>query len=129
MGRPIKEGLDYFPHDTDASSDEKIEGLRALYKNDGYAFYFITLERIYRSNNGELDLSSEEERKILAKKIGVTLKKFEKILQSSFKISLYDLKSFQKKSVLTSPGIKKRFLQIQAGRQRKRKRILFLVYS
>ena len=121
MGRPIKQGLDYFPHDTDASSDEKIESLRALYKNDGYTFYFITLERIYRSNNGELDLSSEEERRILAKKIGITLKKFEKILHSSFQISLYDLKSFQKKSVLTSPGIKKRFSQIRAERERKRK--------
>lgn len=74
MGRPIKQGLDYFPHDTDASSDEKVESLRALYRNDGYAFYFIILERIYRSNNGELNLSSNEEKRILAKKIGITLK-------------------------------------------------------
>lgn len=121
MGRPIKQGLDYFPHDTDASSDEKIESLRALYRNDGYAFYFIILERIYRSNNGELNLSSDEEKKILAKKIGITLKRYETILKSCFKIKLFDEKIFLKNGLLTSSGIKKRFLQIQAERQRKRK--------
>lgn len=38
MARPRKEGLGYFPHDTDAVNDEKIEALRALYGNDGYAY-------------------------------------------------------------------------------------------
>lgn len=46
MARPLKEGMDYFPHDTDASDDEKIEALRAIYGNDGYAFYFILLDLI-----------------------------------------------------------------------------------
>ena len=58
MARPPKEGLDYFPHDTDAVNDEKIEALRALYGNDGYAFFFILLERIYRSPQLELPISS-----------------------------------------------------------------------
>lgn len=50
MARPIKEGLDYFPHDTDASTqDDKIETLEASYGNDGYATYFKLLERIYRN--------------------------------------------------------------------------------
>jgi hypothetical protein len=121
MGRPIKLGLDYFSHDTDASSDEKVEALRALYRNDGYAFYFIHLERLYRSNTGELNLSSIEERKILAKKIGITLKRYETILKSCFKINLFDEKKFFKNGSLSSAGIKKRFLQIQAERKRKRK--------
>ena len=29
MARPIKEGMDYFPHDTDATNDEKIEALNS----------------------------------------------------------------------------------------------------
>jgi hypothetical protein len=120
MGRPIKQGLDYFPHDTDASSDEKLESLRALYRNDGYAFYFIVLERIYRTNTGELYAGSDEEKKILAKKIGITLKKYETILKSCFKIKLLDEKKFRENGLLTSEGINKRFLQIQAERQRKR---------
>ena len=43
MARPRKEGLDYFPHDTDAASDEKIEALTIIYGAKGYAFYFILL--------------------------------------------------------------------------------------
>lgn len=121
MARPIKTGLDYFPHDTDASSDEKLESLRALYRNNGYAFYFIVLERIYRTNNGELDIRSLDEKKILAKRIGITIRKFETILKSCFKINLLDEKKFRENGLLTSGGIQKRFLQIQAERQRKRR--------
>jgi len=121
MARPIKTGLDYFPHDTDASSDEKLQSLRALYRNDGYAFYFITLERIYRTPNGELDIKSEDERRILAKKIGITLKKLDTILKSCFKMNLFSEKIFSKNGVLTSKAIKRRFLQIQTERRRKRK--------
>ena len=73
MARPQKEGMDYFPHDTDAVNDEKIEALRALYGNDGYAFYFIMLERIYRTAEFEINVSDAETQKetfqILAKKV------------------------------------------------------------
>ena len=79
MARPIKDGMDYFPHDTDASNDEKVEALRSLYGNDGYAFYFILLERIYRTNEAELDVSDAETIQILARKVSVTTEKFEQI--------------------------------------------------
>lgn len=120
MARPIKTGLDYFPHDTDASSDEKLQSLRALFRNDGYAFYFITLERIYRTPNGELDIKSEDERRILAKSIGISLKKLDTILKSCFKKNLFSEKRFSKDGLLTSDAIKRRFLQIQGERKRKR---------
>ncbi len=120
MARPIKQGLDYFSHDTDASSDEKLQSLRALYRNDGYAFYFIALERIYRTPNGELDISSDDERRILAKTIGISLKKLDTILKSCFKKNLFSEKRFSKDGVLTSDAIKRRFLQIQSERRRKR---------
>jgi Domain of unknown function (DUF4373) len=119
MARPLKDGLDYFPHDTDASSDEKIEGLRVLFGNDAYAFFFITLERIYRTNTGELFLG-DDERKVLAKKIGISLRKFEAILQNCLKKHLFNEIKFQNNSCLTSEGIQKRFVQIQAERARKR---------
>ena len=48
MTRPQKQGLDYFSHDTDASNDEKIEAMEAVYGLAGHAFYFKLLERIYR---------------------------------------------------------------------------------
>jgi hypothetical protein len=108
MARPRKEGMDYFPHDTDAVSDEKIEALRFLYGNDGYAFYFILLERIYRTTNFELDISDAETIQILAKKVAVTEEKFKQMLETALKRGLFDTTAYHERGVLTSEGIKKR---------------------
>lgn len=108
MARPRKLGMDYFPHDCDASSDEKIEGLRALYGNDGYAFYFILLERIYRTPNFQLDLSNEDMKIILARKIDIQVDKFDKILKSALNLGCFDKSAFENEKVLTSNGIRKR---------------------
>ncbi len=108
MARPKKLGMDYFAHDCDASNDEKIEGLRALYGNDGYAFYFIMLERIYRSENFELDLSNADMKIILSRKISVQASLFEKILKSALNLNCFDKNAYETRHVLTSNGIKKR---------------------
>jgi hypothetical protein len=108
MARPKKLGLDYFAHDCDASNDEKIEGLRALYGNDGYAFYFILLERIYRTEKFELDLSNQDMKIILSRKIEIQTDKFEKILKSALNLGCFDKEAFENRHILTSNGIKKR---------------------
>lgn len=120
MARPRKSGLDYFPHDTDAVNDEKIEALRALYGNDGYAFYFILLERIYRTNTFEIDISDLETRQILAGKTGISLEKFELILQTALNHGCFDKKVYSKKGVLTSSGIKKRAAVVVDKRRKMR---------
>src|SRR5690606_22395306 len=101
MARPRKQGLDYFPHDVDASSDEKIEALRALYGNDGYAFYFILLERIYRTPEFEVNISDAETRQILARKVAVTEEKFNQILQTALKWGCFDREEYETRGVLT----------------------------
>lgn len=108
MARPLKTGLDYFPHDTDASSDEKIEAMRALYGNDGYAFFFILLERIFRTPEASLDLSSPGFDKILAKKVGVRIDKFNKMLKSATDFGLFDKELLNNSKQLTSNGIRSR---------------------
>lgn len=100
--------MDYFPHDTDAVNDEKIEILRMMYGNDGYAFYFILLERIYRTPKFELDLSDEESKAILTRKVGVTPETFDQMLNTAIKYGCFDREIYQKFNVLTSNGIKKR---------------------
>lgn len=112
MARPIKQGMDYFPHDTDACSDEKIEALRAAHGNDGYAFYFILLERIYRSADFEIDISDTEMgaemKRILSRKVGVNVDEFERILKTALRWGCFDQEEYENRGVLTSPGIKKR---------------------
>jgi len=108
MARPIKEGLDYFPHDTDASTDEKVEALRSLHGNDGYAFYFILLERIYRTPDFEIDISDAETTQILAKKCGINSEVFRKILATALKYGCFDKAAYADRGVLTSNGVQKR---------------------
>jgi hypothetical protein len=108
MARPQKEGLDYFPHDTDSASDEKIEALMMLYGAKGYVFYFILLERIYRTPNFELDISDAETIQILSRKMSVTTAEFNQMLKSAFKHRCFDEEKYKEEGVLTSNGIKKR---------------------
>lgn len=108
MARPVKQGLDYFPHDTDASMDEKIEGIEALFGLEGYAIFFKLCERIYRTADGELDISDAETRKIYARNMHISLKKFDTIVESLVKRELFDAELFQKTARLSSGGIKKR---------------------
>lgn len=112
MARPKKEGMDYFPHDTDAVNDKKIEALRALYGNDGYAYYFIMLEQIYKEKNFQLDVSDAETREemfqVLSKKVSVSMEVFMKILNTSLKWGCFDKRLYDEKGVITSEGIKKR---------------------
>jgi len=112
VARPTKEGMDYFPHDTDATNDEKIEALRALHGNDGYAFYFIILERIYRSAGAELDVSKPAVLAALIVKLGVSKDKFNEILETAFDVGCLNKEIYEASKVLTSNGIKKRAKEV-----------------
>ena len=122
MPRPLKEGLDYFSHDTDAVNDEKVEALRAIHGNDGYAFYFILLERIYRAGYGELEVSDAETIQILSRKVAVTPEKFQQMLQTAMKWRCFDREAYEKRGVLTSNGIKKRISVVVEKRSLMRER-------
>lgn len=108
MARPRKEGMNYFPHDVDSSNDEKIEAMTGAFGAAGYAFYFILLERIFRSSSFELAIPDEATIKILAKKCLTTPKMFMPMLAWALKVGLFDNEAYTKRRVLTSDGIKKR---------------------
>lgn len=108
MARPQKDGMDYFPHDVYASSDEKIEPLLFLYGAAGYAFYFIHLEYIYRTKDFEFDISDAETIQILCSKLRICEEDYQKILNTALKHGCFDKNHFEKTGRLTSDGIKKR---------------------
>jgi hypothetical protein len=120
MARPKKQGLDYFPHDTDAMNDEKLEIMQALYGNDGYAFYFKMLERVYRTEDLRLDISDAETRKVLAKKFFVDEERFEKMVYSSIKYGLFDEFAYESSGLITSHGILKRAETVLEKRKKMR---------
>jgi hypothetical protein len=117
VARPRKEGMDYFPHDTDATSDEKIDAMRALYGNDGYAFYFILCERIYRTSEAELDVSKPVLLTPVVKKLMLTQERFHEMLQAAFDLELLSEQDYRERGVITSIGIKKRFNEVHRIRK------------
>ena len=122
MARPKKTGLDYFPHDTDAVNDEKIQALMALHGTEGYAFYFIVLERIFQSENGRITIGKPAEKAGLAKTIGVSVKKLDAILNTAIEVNCFCPNVFHSENALTSKGIKKRLEIVNNLREKERKR-------
>ena len=120
MARPPKEGLEYFPHDVYASSDEKIEPLILLYGSNGYAFYFIHLEYIYRNKDLEFDISDAETREVIQQKLHISADEYNQILQTALKKKLFNPKYFDETGKLTSNGIKKRASSVFEKREKMR---------
>jgi len=115
MARPQKEGLDYFPHDT--VTDEKVEAMEARYGLAGHAFYFKLCERIYRTNDGELDVSDAETRRIIARSFHINLKHFEEMLAFSVEKQLFSQELFRNSQKLSSSGIQKRRESVNGKRE------------
>lgn len=120
MARPRKEGMDYFPHDVNLSSDKKVEALRIIHGNDGYTFYCIMLELIYQEPSFELDVSDAETIQILAKKVEVTTQKLTEMISTSIKHGCFNRERYEKDLVLTSNGIKKRASVVVDKREKMR---------
>ena len=65
MARPIKLGLDYFPHDTHSNDDTALALIEAEFGIAGYAVYFKLLEFIYSQGYAALwFLSTNSPKKI-----------------------------------------------------------------
>lgn len=108
MARPQKEGLDYFPFDVDFFSDDKIRILRGAYGNDGVTLYIYMLARIYK-NNGYYLRWTDEVAELTASDLGISADLTRQIVAYLAKRSLVDSTLFSSVTVLTSPGIQRRF--------------------
>jgi len=122
MARPLKQGLDYFPHDTDAINDKKIQKLIDEYGLAGYGFYFALLADIYA------DLPApykwEENVKIFAHRCRLSGAKAQRMLSFCVEIHLFDADNFTKDSTLISQSITERADSILKVRDAKRKQRL-----
>ena len=122
MPRPLKEGMDYFPHDTDAADDEKVVVLEAMFGNDGYAFYFKTLERIYRTSDAHLDLSLPGAFEVHAMKLRVAIPLLREMIKVACGWGLFDKTVYEKTQRLTSNGVQKRVEIVADARRQRRER-------
>jgi len=108
LARPQKEGLDYFPLDTDIAEDEKILYLEAETGLEGFAIYVKLLSTIYR--NSYYMMWTETQLSIYSRRFFVDKNTLSTVVSVCKNIGLFDKKLFEKYQILTSHGIQSRYL-------------------
>jgi len=120
MARPQKAGLDYFDLDTDFDSDDKIELILALHSNEGVGIIIRLWARMYRTTDGELDLSDPDVTKTLCKRLSVTPQKLDKVIATACKCGLFSSCSWTEARRLANDRVKRSLSTIEGLRRAKR---------
>lgn len=113
MARPFKEGLEYFPLDTQI--DSKIELLEAEHGLEGFGFIIKLFQKIYSS--GYYCTWNEDEQLLFAKKINVNINQVNVYINSALKRNIFNKEMFEKYGILTSCGIQKRYFTVSKRRK------------
>lgn len=121
MARPVKEGIDHFPHSVFASENDKVSELIERHGAIGYAWYFIHLEYLYRDNEYCLDISSEETITAICQKLKISLEEYHSVLTLAIDNGLFDKERYVTDKCLTSDGVNKRAAKMTKDRERMRK--------
>lgn len=118
MARPKQDGLLYFSFDTDFFyADKRIKRLHSKYGNDGLMFYIYMLAEIYR--NGYYVRWDEETAEDIEADLHLTEGLIEQVL--TFLVSrslLFKSTLANSDTIITSPGIQKRYQEAVKGRKR-----------
>jgi hypothetical protein len=115
LARPQKEGLDYFPLDTDMDlKDDKIQLVEAKYGITGFGVLIKLLMKIY--SEGYYYQWGENEGLLFSKRVNVEINTVNDIVTDLVKWGMFDADIFKKYSVLTSNGIQKRFWEVAKRR-------------
>lgn len=125
MARPSKNGLDYFPFDTDFFCDEKIVCVAGEHGDIGWIVALKLLVAIYR-NGYWLKWTEAVRFKMLLENSGLSGEKLDAIIGSLLKWGFFDRGLFEKEGVLTSRGIQRRYFSI-ARRRKEAERPFLLV--
>jgi hypothetical protein len=108
VGRPMKNGIDYFPLDVDI--DDKIKLVEAEHGIIGFGVLIKIFQKIYKDNYW-----IKFDRKALyvfANSINVDRNRIYDIINSCLEWEVFDQKLYTDFEVLTSKGIQKRFFEI-----------------
>ena len=117
MARPRKDGIDYFPFDTDFFSDKKIRILKSRFGADGILVYIYLLCEIYRQDYYiRLD---EDYEFLISDELGMSSDKVKQVLKFLLERSLLESILFQSDTIITSRGIQKRFQEAVKSRASK----------
>jgi len=112
MGRPIKDGLDYFPLDTE--NDDKLDLIEAKFGLTGYAVIIKLWCRAYKEY-GYYYPWGEDEQILFSRGINVNINLVIDIIKYAIIKKLFDAEKL-KIGVLTSRGMQKRYIEASKRR-------------
>lgn len=110
-GRPIKQGIDYFPLNTDFFQDVKVRKILRACGPNAVSVLICLLCNIYR-DNGYYILWDEDLPFFIADEVGVSEGCVKEILLKAVQVGFFDVEKHSAYGILTSSGIQKRFLSI-----------------
>jgi len=117
MGRPIKQGLEYFSLDVRMFSDIKIRKLIKYHKAQAVSVYMTLLCRIYEK--GYFIEYDNDLPFIISEDCGLEEDTIVDIINYCMEVGLFDEGMFKQHKVLTSHGIQDRYVQACAKTKRK----------
>ena len=109
MARAGKVGIDYFSHDTDIMSDNKIRFIKAKHGLLGYAVFLRLLENIY-SENGYFVKIDEKFNILFADDNKIDLNVYILILNDCIDEGLFNKDMYLKYKILTSKRIQMNYI-------------------
>lgn len=108
MARPSKQGLDYFPFDTDFFMDEKIQLYYSQSNAEGIVILIKLWCKIYR--NGFFIQWDENMAKVFAQyEGGIKLTHLQSLIQLACRYGIFDTQLLHEHRILTSVAIQRRF--------------------
>lgn len=117
MARKTKTGLDYFSHDVNMIGDRKIRLLRAKHGLLGYAIFLRLLEEAYKEFGYYLEINKEFNL-LFCDDNNIDLTVFENVINDCIDFDLFDKKTYENFSILTSKRMQQNFFEA-AGRRKK----------
>ena len=117
MSRPLKDGVDYFPKDTDFYADDKVRLLRGEFGVKGMYILDYILCEIY-GKNGYFLQWDEKKPFLMAESAGARLtpNDISEVVFGCLRCSLFDERVFKVFGILTSAGIQRRYIRMFNGR-------------
>ncbi len=100
--------MNYFVHDSNAVERGTLSILRGLFQNDGYAFWFITLECMAQSDGMSIDCSKRKNWLKYVAKCGVSEEKASNILGVLADLGAIDADLWRKKKIVWSDALVER---------------------
>jgi hypothetical protein len=113
MARPIKQGLDYFPLDTNL--DDNFELIEAKYGLEGFAVLIKLYQRAYKEC-GYFYPWTEKEQLLFSKRVNVDNNTVNNIIVDAVTYGIFDKRLYDM-GILTSHGMQKRYIEATLRRR------------